>query len=141
MEAVKYIQFGSEKKICGPQKGIVKMKKFSADMKVVRFGAEDVIVTSGAPDMVFDEKMGDKYEANGTVTFDGKPYLLNDSQKLYDICDAITRKYAKDGYETTIGDNGTSLQGLLVTEIWNGLGPGWVGSYKYDAASNKFTRQ
>lgn len=116
------------------------MKKFSADMKVVRFGAEDVIVTSGAI-MVFDEKMGDTIGGNGTVTFDGKDYLLSEPKPVTELRNAFYKKYGNNN--PGIGDKGDKLFSLLTREVSSptGLESGWVGSYTYDVDSNTFMRR
>lgn len=122
-------------------------KEFSADMKVVRFGAEDVIVTSGAADMVFDSTMGDSVKGNGTVTFNGRSYLMDRYDNAFGLLNAIRDYYGitskKVNQTKIIGDNSGILRVVLVDECESdyGLGPGYVGSYTYDATSNTFTRQ
>ena len=119
------------------------MKKFSADMKVVRFGAEDVIVTSGVADMVFHSTMGDN-TPGGNVTFDGGLYPINydDDVSMYNLLKAIGEKYkiGTNYTKTAIVSNSgrDNLRNLLYDEINEGLGPGWVGSYMYDKDNNTF---
>jgi len=70
--------FDSEKIINDSQKGISKMKKFSAEMKVVRFGAEDMIVTSGVKTLTWSG-LEDKTGNNNYITFNGNSYLVQNS--------------------------------------------------------------
>ena len=120
------------------------MKKFSADMKVVRFGAEDVIVTSGAADMVFPRTMGDS-NPGGTVMFDGSLYQLKpqDSGSVNNLLGAIGTKYNTDANQLEIDciDDTGSLSEQLTYEVYSGLDPRWVGSYMYDATNKKFTKK
>ena len=57
------------------------MKKFSAEMKVVRFGAEDMIVTSGK--VVTLSYFTDADKSNNTFTFGGKSYVLSDNDSFH----------------------------------------------------------
>ena len=120
------------------------MKKFSADMKVVRFGAEDVIVTSGAADMVFHRTMGDS-NPGGMVIFDESLYLMkqNDRDSVSNLLGAIGTKYNTDANQMEIDciDATGSLSEQLTYEVFGGLDSRWVGSYMYDAANKKFTKK
>ena len=119
------------------------MKKFNAEMKVVRFGAEDIIVTSGKSLTL--SGVGDRNKNNNSMEFGGILY----SRQTYDT--GAIRKNLSDYFDSSLKDkypdeimfyiNSNESNNLLF--VWGdiaGVSDSYNGKYSY-TGDGKFVKQ
>lgn len=105
------------------------MKKFSAEMKVVRFGAEDMIVTSGK--VVTLSKFNDGNTTNNTFSFGGNSYTFQDNASFYAFRSALA-SYVEDGGLENKTSEDIKFGGRSVGVIFNKDISDADGDYTYD---------
>jgi len=110
------------------------MKKFNAEMKVVRFGAEDMIVTSGK--FLTLSGVGDGIENNNSMEFGGETYsrqTCNIKTIHKNLSDYFDSSLSKNYNDVKFYINGSESETL--TRVWGGdyANGSYNGTYTYDA--------
>ncbi|MBR4358007.1 MAG: hypothetical protein IKQ00_08775 [Butyrivibrio sp.] len=117
------------------------MKKFNAEMKVVRFGAEDVIVTSGKSLTL--SNVGDDKPSNNSMEFGGVTYSRQN-------CSSVTiRNHLSDYFDSSLKDKTPSQimfyinsnESKSLSNVWidNNVNNSYNGKYTY--ADGSFYKQ